>query len=257
VSAPRATASAPRALAPARSSAGAPPTRFADDQGSPRTAPAGSQPVGTAVSRGGGDSGGGSVGGSQPVSSGPETIQSSGENRSAPAGSGKRTATAASGDRARGGRSAVGSAGDRTHPPYGGGGGGGWGGGGYYPPYWAYGGLGLGYFYYDPFWGDPYGGGYYGGGGGGYYGGSGGYSSSQPAGNGELRLKVKPKDAQVYVDGALAGTVDNFDGTFERLTLPEGPHRVELRLDAHQPVSFEVNIVPNELVTYRGKLDPK
>jgi hypothetical protein len=225
-------------------------SRLAADQ-SPRTAPAGSQPVGTAVSRGG--DGGGSVGGGTPVTSSPgtETIQSSGHDRQGSSKGSSSGKAVARGDRPRGDRSTVGTAGPRTHPPHGGGGGG-WD-GGYYPPYyWAYGGAGLGYFYYDPFWGDPWG---YGGG---YYGGGGGYSSStQQVDDGELRLKVKPKKAQVFVDGNLEGTVDDFDGTFERLKLPEGPHRIELRLEGHQPLSFEVNILPNELVTYRGKLDPR
>jgi hypothetical protein len=32
---------------------------------------------------------------------------------------------------------------------------------------------------------------------------------------------------------------------------------VELRLEGHQPLSFDVNIIPDELVTYRGKLEPR
>jgi hypothetical protein len=114
--------------------------------------------------------------------------------------------------------------------------------------------VGLGYFYYDPFlWGEPYGYGMFGGG---YGGGDGGYTSSVRQDEmGQLRLKMKPKDAQVYVDGALAGTVDDFDGTFERLDLPEGPHRVEVRLDGHKPLTFDVNIVPDQLTTLRGRID--
>jgi hypothetical protein len=59
------------------------------------------------------------------------------------------------------------------------------------------------------------------------------------------------------VDGALAGKVDDFDGTFERLDLSEGPHRVELRLEGRAPLTFDVNIVGDELVTYRGQLAEK
>ena len=64
------------------------------------------------------------------------------------------------GDRPRDNRSAIGTAGQRTHPPYDGDHNHGHGGyGGYYghhysyPSYWwGYGAFGLGYFYYDPFW---------------------------------------------------------------------------------------------------------
>ena len=35
--------------------------------------------------------------------------------------------------------------------------------------------------------------------------------------DGSLRLKVKPREASVYVDGYFAGRVDDFDGMFQRL----------------------------------------
>jgi hypothetical protein len=120
----------------------------------------------------------------------------------------------------------------------------------YYPGYW-----GFSSFYYDPwFWGGygyPYGG-YYGG-----YGSGGGYSGSAYYGDyGKLRLKVKPREAQVYVDGYFSGVVDQFDGVFQRLTLKAGGHRIEIRADGFQTLSFEVLIVPNETLTYSGELKP-
>lgn len=272
----RATASAPRASAPVvrasmpavRSSVplrspAAPPARLASDQ-SPRTAPAGSEPIGSAVSRGG-DSGGGSWGGSSggsstPSNPGTETIQSSGGDRRS--GSSGRGNAVSRGGRSRGDRSAIGTAEGRTHPPFGGGGGG----GGYWDPgywwnnpayYYGYSGFGLGYFYYDPMWwgagwggGDPYGYGVYGGGGGGGY-----ESSVRRDAIGQLRLKIKPKDAQVFVDGALAGNVGDFDGTFERLDLPQGRYHVEVRLQGHKPLTYDVNIQADELTTLRGKFE--
>ena len=125
----------------------------------------------------------------------------------------------------------------------------------YYYPYGFWGsnyGFGLGYLYYDPFW---YGG--YGYGGGGYsspgYYSSGGYSQSYRD-TGNLRLKIKPRDAQVFVDGYFVGVVDSFDGTFQRLMLDGGGHRVEIKADGYEPVEFEVLITPGETVTYKGDL---
>jgi hypothetical protein len=121
--------------------------------------------------------------------------------------------------------------------------------GGYYP--WGYGGLGLGGYYgfYDP-WYDPfyYGGGYYGGYYGNYYGR--GYSGYE----GHLRLKVKPSDAEVFVDGYYAGVVDEFDNAFQHLNIETGPHRIEIREDGYEPLSFEVRIFPGRTVTYKGEL---
>lgn len=118
--------------------------------------------------------------------------------------------------------------------------------GGFYP--WGWGGLGLGGYwggYYDPWdWGgyDPYG----------PYGPSRRYWSGN---EGSLRLRVTPRQAEVYVDGYFAGSVDDYDGTFQRLRLEPGPHRIEVRLDHYEPLSFEVRIPPGRTVTFRGTLE--
>jgi len=53
-----------------------------------------------------------------------------------------------------------------------------------------------------------------------------------------LRLEVTPKEAEVYVDGYMVGTVDEFDGTFQRLRVAPGAHELTLYRDgfktAHQ-----------------------
>ena len=135
----------------------------------------------------------------------------------------------------------------------------------YYPynpwGFWGPGyGYGLGYLFYDPwyggYYGDPYGYGY--GGYGGYGGGGGGYGVSRSyRDTGSLRLKVEPKQAQVYIDGYYVGTVDDFDGVFQKLELDSGGHRVELKAEGFDTASFEVLITPGETVTYKGELPVK
>jgi hypothetical protein len=138
----------------------------------------------------------------------------------------------------------------------------------YYDPYyrsryywspWGYG-YGFGYMAYDPFlfggfgypdyygsYYDPYyGGSYYGGG---------GSSSSRPyRGVGSLRLKVKPEHAQVFVDGYLVGTIDSFDGVFQRLDVEAGAHKIELRADGYEPTQFDVMVLPGKTITYEGDM---
>lgn len=140
----------------------------------------------------------------------------------------------------------------------------------YYDPYyrsryywspWGYG-FGFGYMAYDPFlfggFGYPdYYGGYYDPyyGGGGYYGGGASSTASQAyRGVGSLRLKVKPGHAQVFVDGYLVGSVDSFDGVFQRLNVEAGSHRIELRADGYETTQFEVMVVPGETITYKGDM---
>jgi hypothetical protein len=113
-------------------------------------------------------------------------------------------------------------------------------GGGYYP--WGYGGFGVGGYYggyYDPW----YNGGYQP-----YYG---GYDY-----DGRLRLKVKPREAEVFVDGYYAGIVDEFDGLFQRLHIEPGPHRIEVREEGFEPLTFDVLIQRDRTLTYTGELRP-
>jgi hypothetical protein len=119
----------------------------------------------------------------------------------------------------------------------------------YYPYAFGYGPHGRGYFYFDAYYNsnvfyppavaryDNYG--------------TYGYPT------GELRLQVRPRDAQVFIDGAYAGTVDDFDGTFQSLRLEEGEYRVELVLPGYAPLDFDVRITTGEKVTYRGDLIPE
>jgi hypothetical protein len=123
----------------------------------------------------------------------------------------------------------------------------------YYPYAFGYGPHGRGFFYFDLHYNsyvfyppdvnryDNYG----------TYYGTYGYPT------GELRLLVRPRDAQVFIDGSYAGTVDDFDGTFQSLRLEEGDYQVELVLPGYEPLDFDVRIVPGEKVTYRGDLIPE
>jgi hypothetical protein len=112
----------------------------------------------------------------------------------------------------------------------------------YYSPY-GFGGYGLDPGFGYPYYGDPndpymYGEGY------------GSYSSRVYSGEGEgaLKLKVKPKDAKVYVDGYFAGLAD------QKLTLNGGNHKVELKADGYETSEFDVLITPGKTLTFAGDL---
>lgn len=130
----------------------------------------------------------------------------------------------------------------------------------YYNP-WYYGSWYWGFspwgYYWDPFWWGYYGGPPYGGyyGGYGYYGGAAGAGGESYAyGHGTLKLKVDPKDAEVYVDGYYMGIVDDFDGVFQGMQLEAGAHKIEIRAPGFQTISFDVRIEPNDTISYRGQL---
>jgi hypothetical protein len=123
--------------------------------------------------------------------------------------------------------------------------------GGYYYPWWLGVGYGAayagGYYggYYDPWYGgDPDGAGC----------GGGGQSSYSSDEEGSLHLKVKPREAEVYVDGYYVGLVDDFDGIFQKLHIISGPHHVEVRAAGYEPLVFDVRITAGQGTTYQGEL---
>ena len=133
-------------------------------------------------------------------------------------------------------------------------------GGGFYDPFgysfYGYGyspySFGLGYglysgFGWNPYIGDPFDP---------YYSGYGGYSSGvyNTRDQGSLKLKVKPRNAKVYVDGYFVGLVDQFDGAFQKLPLNGGRHKVEIKADGFETAEFDVLINPEQTVTFQGEL---
>ncbi len=140
--------------------------------------------------------------------------------------------------------------------PRGGGhhGGGGWHGGyggrghrgygygyGYNPWRWGWGGWGWGwggYWGYAPGW---YGG-YYGG----YYGmpygyAPNGYVTYAPGAWAVVDTDVSPDETQVFLDGRLIGSADDFDGFPDYLYLKPGKYTLEFRLEGFEPQSTEVD----------------
>jgi hypothetical protein len=142
----------------------------------------------------------------------------------------------------------------------------------YYYPYYGYGygyrpglsfGVSFGYPYYGYGYGYPYAyglsyGGYYPYGYGAYgYGryavAAGGYGyGGDPSGG--IRIQGAARGVQVYVDGYYAGIVDDFDGTFQRLSLEDGAHQIELRAPGLPPVTYDVNVQPGQTVTIHANV---
>lgn len=74
--------------------------------------------------------------------------------------------------------------------------------------------------------------------------------------NGYLYLQMQPGTAQVYVDGAYMGTVDDFRRLIPGRSLDAGTHRVELRASGYETIAFDALISPHETLTYRADLEP-
>ena len=113
-----------------------------------------------------------------------------------------------------------------------------------YGPYYGYAG------YYDPFfWG--YGGWYPYGFYAPYYGGD--FYGHNVA---SARIQVTPKQAEVYVDGYMAGTVDDFDGFLQRLDVPPGEHELTFYLEGYRTIRQKVLFRPGATVKITYAMEP-
>jgi hypothetical protein len=123
--------------------------------------------------------------------------------------------------------------------------------GGYYPYYGHYGypyyGWGYGYYpygglYLSSWWWDAP-----------YYG-HGAYTDT--AYGGSVRVLVDQPKARVYVDGYLAGTVDDFDGMFQRLRVEPGQHDITIKLEGFKTHNFSVHVPEEGTLKLRWELEP-
>jgi len=114
----------------------------------------------------------------------------------------------------------------------------------------------YGYYSYggsNPSYGYGYGNGY----GYGYGYGQGPWGRNTTYDTGGIRFRVRPRDAQVFVNGYYAGLVDDFDGTFQELRLEQGGHKIEVRMPGFEDLLLDVHVQPNRTITIREDLRPR
>ncbi len=74
---------------------------------------------------------------------------------------------------------------------------------------------------------------------------------------GSLRLRVDPKGAKVYIDGALAGVASDFDGLTHHLDVDAGSHQIEFRADGYEPYTASIVVPAGKTLTERASLKKK
>lgn len=72
------------------------------------------------------------------------------------------------------------------------------------------------------------------------------YYNGRYSDSGSLRVIVDPEKTRVYVDNYYAGVADDFDGIFQRLSVPPGRHEITLKLDGYRTHTFRVYVTPGE-----------
>ena len=81
------------------------------------------------------------------------------------------------------------------------------------------------------------------------------YSADRPGiPYGGVSFDIQPYDAEIYVDGDYAGVVRDFGPYAAPLTLPAGLHHIDLDAPGFEPLSFDLTIVPRQVIPYQGSL---
>lgn len=70
------------------------------------------------------------------------------------------------------------------------------------------------------------------------------------------RIQVQPSHAEVYVDGAFAGTVDNFDGWTQRLRVAPGQRELVVYLEGYETYRRQVLFRPGATITIQHEMRP-
>ena len=88
-----------------------------------------------------------------------------------------------------------------------------------------------------------------------HYGYGPGYYAHSPGFDfGGVRLRMRPRDAQVFVDGYYVGIVDDFDGTFQQLRLEHGAHTIEVRMPGFEDLELDVYVQPGRTINIHEDL---
>ena len=74
--------------------------------------------------------------------------------------------------------------------------------------------------------------------------------------SGTVRLQVEPREAEVFIDGYFAGTVDDFDGIFQRLHIEPGEHALLVYLPGHRTFEQRVYLQPGKTFRVRHAMQP-
>ncbi len=70
----------------------------------------------------------------------------------------------------------------------------------------------------------------------------------------EIKLKVTPDRAAVFVDGSFAGYVKQFSGIGRGMLVSPGDHHIKIALAGYQEFNTDVKLLPKQKITVKTEL---
>ena len=74
--------------------------------------------------------------------------------------------------------------------------------------------------------------------------------------NSEIKIRVEPDRAAVFVDGNFAGYVHQFGGIGRSMLVSPGKHEIKIALPGFRDFTTQVNLLPKQKYTIETKLVP-
>lgn len=74
------------------------------------------------------------------------------------------------------------------------------------------------------------------------------------ASSAQIKLKVTPERAAVFVDGQFAGTANQFQGVGRAMLIAPGKHHIKIGLVGYQSFETDVTLSPNQKFTIKTDL---
>jgi hypothetical protein len=75
-----------------------------------------------------------------------------------------------------------------------------------------------------------------------------------PAVTAEVKLKVTPDRAAVFLDGTFVGYVHEFGGVGRAMLVSPGKHQIKIALPGYRDFTTDVNLLPQQKFTLRTDL---
>jgi hypothetical protein len=75
-----------------------------------------------------------------------------------------------------------------------------------------------------------------------------------PATSGGVSFEIDPPTASVFIDGKYMGTGADFGPNVQPLGLTTGRHRVEIRAEGYESMSFDADVAAGEVTPYKASL---